>query len=131
MNRQPLRSVLYVDDDPDIREVVQMAFETLSDVLLRTVDGGEAALASLRGERPDMVLLDVMMPGLDGPATLQRMRAELGLGAIPVLFMTAKSLPHELEHLRRLGSVGIIGKPFDPMQLPRTVQTHWESLDEP
>lgn len=128
MNPRQLREVLYVDDDPDIRELVQMSLETISQIEVRTADTGEAALCAMRTHRPDIVLLDVMMPGLDGPATLQRMRQSDDLVSIPVLFMTAKSQPLDLERLCQLGAIGVIGKPFDPMRLADQLLAHWQGL---
>jgi len=123
----PLKSVLYVDDEPDIREVVEMALNLVLGIDVRTCGSGAEALALLPGFMPDLVLLDVMMPGLDGPATLTRIRSDAALSHIPVVFMTAKALPQEVDRFMSLGAVGVISKPFDPMQLAARVQKIWQS----
>lgn len=124
----PLRSVLYADDEPDIREIAQLALALDGTVEVRTCASGEAALAAALESRPDMVLLDVMMPGLDGPATLTRFRERAELAAIPVVFITAKTLPAELQRFRSLGAADVISKPFDPMRLLDQVRAIWERL---
>jgi CheY-like chemotaxis protein len=78
---------------------------------------------------PDLVLLDVMMPGTDGPTTLQRMRADPRFANIPVVFVTAKAMPAEVARFRELGAVAVIAKPFDPMQLGQQIATIWEGLE--
>jgi CheY-like chemotaxis protein/HPt (histidine-containing phosphotransfer) domain-containing protein len=121
---EPLR-ILYVDDDADVLEVVSATLTLTASVALRCVDSGERALAAMREELPDLVLLDVMMPGLDGPATFQRARQEFGERAPPVIFFTARAMPHELEEYRRLGVLGIIAKPFDPVLLWQQIVDTW------
>jgi two-component system, OmpR family, response regulator len=129
-----LKTVLYVDDEADIRQIAQIALELNGSIKVITAQSGEEALEVARKERPELVLLDVMMPGIDGPATLKRMRTDSALARIPVVFITAKALPHEVAGLRELGSVGVIAKPFDPMELENQVQAIWnglEALSEP
>ena len=123
-----LARVLYVDDEPDIREVVEIALGLMSGVAVRTCSSGTEALQQLIDFRPDLVLLDVMMPGLDGPATLERMRGDPRFCNIPVAFMTAKALPQEVDRFMSLGAVGVISKPFDPMQLAHRVKQLWHSV---
>jgi CheY-like chemotaxis protein len=125
-----LSSVLYVDDEPDIREVVELSLGLMPGVVVKTCGSGTEALRAMTDWRPDLVLLDVMMPGLDGPATLARMRDDPQLRDIPVVFMTAKALPDEVDRFMSLGAVGVISKPFDPMQLGRRVQQMWHSAVE-
>jgi two-component system OmpR family response regulator len=124
----PLKSVLYVDDEPDIREVVEMALNLVSGITVKTCGSGASALQLLPSFMPDLVLLDVMMPGLDGPATLARMRSDAVLSRIPVVFMTAKALPQEVDRFMSLGAVGVISKPFDPMHLAARVQEIWAKV---
>jgi CheY-like chemotaxis protein len=119
---------LYVDDEPDIRQVVQLALGLLSNVTTHTADGGEQAIEMARESRPDLVLLDVMMPGMDGPSTLMRLREDPQLKEIPVIFMTAKAMPREVARFRAMGAAGVIAKPFDPMQLGKQVMALWESI---
>jgi CheY-like chemotaxis protein len=125
MPSRALTSIFYVDDEPDIREIVEMALGLVSGLTVRTCPSGVRALQELPLLRPDLVLLDVMMPGLDGPATLAQMRSDETLRDIPVIFMTAKALPQEVERFLKLGAIGVISKPFDPLQLGRRVQELW------
>jgi len=92
MSRGPLRTVMYVDDEPDIREIVQLALGLVDDLKVEVCESGERALQRLPDITPDLVLLDVMMPGTDGPTTLQRMRADPRFVDIPVVFVTAKAI---------------------------------------
>jgi diguanylate cyclase (GGDEF)-like protein len=124
---KPLKSLLYVDDDSDIREIVQMSLSLDGDLKVHTSDGGERALLKMKVEKPDLVVLDVMMPGMDGPSLLRRMRSDPDLARIPVIFMTAKVSSGETGRLRGLSSIGIIAKPFDPMTLGKQVRALWEA----
>jgi two-component system OmpR family response regulator len=128
MDRTQLKTLLYVDDEPDIREIVEMALGLVDNLVIRTCASGEQALWIIPSLRPDLVLLDVMMPAMDGPTALSRMRANTALAAIPVVFVTAKAMPHEVAHFRKLGAAGVIAKPFDPMKLGREVVKIWEHI---
>jgi two-component system OmpR family response regulator len=112
-----IQSVLYVDDDRDICEVVKTTLCMMADLRVSTAASGERAIELALELAPDLVLMDIMMPGLDGPSTLKRMRGNAALAHIPVIFMTAKLLPAEVAHFLRLGAIGVIGKPFDPLTL--------------
>lgn len=127
MTARPLNSLMYVDDDADIREIVEMSLGLDGSIRVSCSAGGEPALASMRSERPDLVVLDVMMPGMDGPAMLERMRADPELRHIPVIFMTAKANPREVARFRNLSAIGVIAKPFDPMALGSQVRALWNS----
>ena len=105
--------LLLVDDEPDIRAIATMALERVGGWNVTAAGSAAEAEAAVRSQRPDVVLLDVMMPGVDGPATLARLRPLLGDG-IPVIFLTAKGDP---EPLLALGAAGVIAKPFDPLAL--------------
>jgi two-component system, OmpR family, response regulator len=107
---------------------VRVALELAGDLRVHTMDGGEQALQLARSLRPDLVLLDVMMPGLDGPGTLRRMRTDPATAAIPVVFMTAKAMPKEVALLREMGAAGVIAKPFDPMQLSTQLLRLWQDF---
>jgi len=123
----PLKTILDVDDDPDIREIVQMALGLDGQTNVLTSDGGERALLKMRVERPDLVVLDVMMPGMDGPSLLKRMRQEPDLAHTPVIFMTAKASAEETAKFREMSAIGVIAKPFDPMALAGQVKALWEA----
>jgi two-component system OmpR family response regulator len=115
----PLR-VLLVDDDPDIRLIGEMALARVGNFAGQlAASGPEALTAAAAG--PDVILLDVMMPGMDGTATLARLRADPALASIPVIFMTAKVQDSEVARYRELGAQGVIAKPFDPMTLHERV----------
>ncbi len=113
--RQP--HILLVDDEADIREVATLSLQTLGGWRVSSASGGAAAIALARAERPDVILLDVMMPALDGPATLARLRADAQTHTIPVIFLTAKAQHTEQRGLAQLEVSGLLTKPFDPMTL--------------
>lgn len=92
-------------------------------------NSGPDALRAANAWAPDVILLDVMMPGMDGPTTLARLRGLEATAATPAVFMTAKVQPHEVSHYRELGSLDVISKPFDPMTLSATVRGIWERRD--
>ncbi|WP_035714840.1 response regulator [Azorhizobium doebereinerae] len=115
-------SVLYVDDEPDIREIVALALSLDPDMTAETAPSGAAALERAKAGGLDLILLDVMMPEMDGPTTLGLLRADPRTRDIPVAFVTARTQQHEVEHFRALGAVGVVAKPFDAMTLAQTVR---------
>lgn len=116
-------TVLHVDDEDDIREVAAFALELDPGIRLTSAASGEAALSVLDGGlRPDVILLDVMMPHLDGPGTLGRLRERPEHEQTPVIFMTARAQSGEVDHYRALGALDVIIKPFDPMTLAGDVR---------
>jgi CheY-like chemotaxis protein len=121
--------VLHVDDEPDIREVVEMSLGLDPNIVMRSCSSGEAALAVAEDWTPDVILLDVMMPVMDGTASLASLRANPRTAAIPVVFMTARAQSRELDRLRLLGAVGVIPKPFDPMTLASSLRAYIEPPD--
>ena len=122
-----LERILYVEDEADIRTVAMMALEELGGFQVIECAEGNAALAAAPAARADLILLDVMMPGMDGLATLRALRDMPGTASTPVIFMTAKVQAAELAQCRALGALGIIAKPFDPMELPIEIRRIWES----
>ncbi|MGH2879774.1 MAG: response regulator [Solirubrobacteraceae bacterium] len=113
------RRLLLVEDEDAIRTVAQISLERVGDWKVIAAASGTAAVEVFADDGPfDAVLLDVMMPGLDGPGTLARLRMAKPAEHIPVVFMTAKTGASETERLRALGAAGVIAKPFDPMTLP-------------
>lgn len=111
-------NLLHVDDEADIREVAAFSLELDPDIALTSLSSGEEALERLNGGmRPDVILLDVMMPSLDGPGVLKRLRQIPELEHTPVIFMTARVQSSERDRYLELGAVGVITKPFDPMTL--------------
>jgi CheY-like chemotaxis protein len=115
-----MRRIVVAEDEDDIREIASLSLE-LRGWQVTAVDGGEACIAAVLADPPDAVLLDVMMPGLDGPATLAALRAEAAAHDVPIVFLTAKTQAREREHLLALGAVGVLAKPFDPLRLAHDV----------
>jgi two-component system, OmpR family, response regulator len=123
-----LRRILFVEDDPDIQTVAKMALEALGGFTVLACSSGTEALAEVDGFAPDLVLLDVMMPGMDGPTTLIALREMPVARAVPVIFMTAKVQAQEVSRYRALGAEDVIAKPFDPMALSDRVRAIWSGL---
>jgi len=117
----PTRRILIVDDEDDIREVAQVSLELLGHYEVLTASCGRDGVDSARTGRPDAILLDVMMPDLDGPATLAALRADPATRDIPVLFLTAKTSAAEQTRLAELSVAGVLTKPFDPLKLASEV----------
>ncbi len=118
--RAATRRVLVVDDEEDIREVAQLGLETFAGWEVRTAASGPQALREAAADPPDVVLLDVMMPELDGPSTLAALRAQPATRDVPVVFLTAKVQPGERRRLEELAA-GVVAKPFDPANLAAEV----------
>jgi CheY-like chemotaxis protein len=121
--------VLHVDDEPDIREVVELSLGLDPDLVVRSCASGEEALVVVEDWTPAIILLDVMMPVMDGAATLGRLQSNPRTAHIPVVFMTARAQSRELDLFRSLGVVGVIPKPFDPMALAVSLRAHIKAPD--
>jgi CheY-like chemotaxis protein len=130
MTNKSLNKILYVEDEPDIRTVACMALETIGGFTVLACTSGHEAIEAAPAFVPDLVLLDVMMPGIDGPATLEALRNLPVTAEVDMIFMTAKVQPHEVEHYRELGAVDVIAKPFDPMTLADQLQDIWNRQHE-
>ena len=129
MSEKKLVNILYVEDDVDIQAVAQIALEVVGGLSLTTCSSGAEALAAVNnGFVPDLLLLDVMMPNMDGPTTLAGLRNIAATTTTPVIFMTAKVQSTELDFYTSLGAIGVIAKPFDPMELSNQVRTLWEKV---
>jgi CheY-like chemotaxis protein len=115
--------ILYVDDEADIREVAQMALELDPGFEVRACASGAEALQVVGAWRPDLILLDVMMPGMDGPTVFAALAAREDTAAIPVVFITARTQVREVTGLQDLGARGVLAKPFDPMTLADQVRS--------
>ena len=127
---QTLSRITYVDDEADIRTVTKLVLERLGGFTVDACNGGQDALQRMGNFTPDLVLLDVMMPQMDGPQTLQAMRGNPALAKIPVLFVTARSQAHEIAAYKAMGVADVITKPFDPAALPQTLRSIWNDLQE-
>jgi CheY-like chemotaxis protein len=122
---QPLTRILYVEDEPDIRMVAQMALQAVGGFTVIACASGQEALDAAPGAAADLLLLDVMMPGMDGPSTLKALRALPATANTPVIFMTAKVQAAEVAVYKGLGALEVIPKPFDPMELSAQIQRIW------
>jgi CheY-like chemotaxis protein/HPt (histidine-containing phosphotransfer) domain-containing protein len=123
--------ILHVDDEPDIREVVELSLGLDPDFTVQGCGSGKEALVVAAEWQPDFILLDVMMPVMDGPATLIQLRANARTADIPVIFMTARAQAREVDRFRSLGAVGVIPKPFDPMTLAASVRSYVQPARDP
>ncbi|HUE91788.1 response regulator [Pseudomonas sp.] len=121
-----LKRILHVEDDPSIQAVAKVALEAVGGFSVLSCSSGQEALDQVQGFAPDFILLDVMMPDMDGPQTLAKLRELVDIGLIPVAFMTAKVQPSEIAHYRSLGATDVIIKPFNPMQLSTQIRAIWD-----
>ena len=120
-----LNRVLYVEDEADIRTIAEIALQEFGGLIVQTAGSGAEALAMAAADPPDVILLDVMMPGMSGPTTLERLRRDPATAGVPVIFMTAKVQAHEVAEYKTLGALDVIPKPFDPVTLADTVKDIW------
>jgi len=125
-----LKRILLVEDDPDIQEVTSLALTSLGGFAVKVCGSGPEAIAVAPRFRPHLILLDVMMPGMDGLTTLNALRANPDTAASPVVFLTAKVQPHEIEEYKRAGAVDILVKPFEPSRLPERLNDIWSRLHD-
>jgi CheY-like chemotaxis protein len=120
--------ILHVDDDPLMRDVVELALGFDAEFVVMSCAGGEEALAAVPGLQPDLIILDVLMPEMDGPAVLARLRENPDTAKIPVIFITGRAPANERERLMALGAAAVIAKPFYPVKLADTVRRHLQSI---
>jgi two-component system, OmpR family, response regulator len=123
-----LERILYVEDDSDIREVASMALEVVGGFEVKACSSGAEALRCVAQFAPQLIVLDVMMPEMDGPATLKALQADPGTTKIPVIFMTAKVQPGEIAEFLELGARDVVAKPFDPMTLSDLLRQIWTRI---
>lgn len=128
--KKELKKILYVEDEADIRLIVQIALEDIAGFTLKSCANGYEAIDAVKTFEPDLILLDVMMPGLDGPATLQELKKLPQLKNTPVLFMTARVQERELAQYKEIGVHDIISKPFEPLILAETLLRFWSKYNE-
>ncbi len=121
-----LTRILCVEDDPDIQAVVRLSLESLGSFTVHICGSGAEALRAALDFAPQLILLDVMMPDMDGPTTIQALRGIPGMAEIPFVFLTAKTQPADTDRYLGLGALGVIPKPFDPTQLPQIVLELWK-----
>jgi CheY-like chemotaxis protein len=124
--KRALSHVAYVDDDLDILDIAEIGLKTAGNLNAALIHGPALALEQLVRAAPDIILLDVMMPGTDGPTLLQAIHRDPLLAKTPVIFMTARVQPKEVAHYMALGAIGVISKPFDVMTLADDVRRIWD-----
>ncbi|NQV47866.1 MAG: response regulator [Rhodospirillaceae bacterium] len=124
----PLNKILHVEDEPDIQEVARLALESFGGFTVETCSNGQEALDRGPGFGPDLILMDVMMPGMDGPTAFEAMKKIPELKDVPVIFMTAKVMETEIARFREMGAADVIPKPFDPVTLADQIKAIWEKL---
>jgi CheY-like chemotaxis protein len=121
-----LARIMMVEDEPDIQAVARVALEAVGGFSVEMCSSGIEALQRVLEIDPDLILMDVMMPGMDGPSTLKKLRESPRTAGYPLIFMTAKVQAHEVSRYREIGALGVIAKPFDPMTLAASVKSLWE-----
>jgi two-component system, OmpR family, response regulator len=120
-----LSKILYAEDDPDIQEIGALALETLGGFTVKACDNGAEVLPAAIEFQPDMVILDIMMPGMDGVEALRVLRENDSFKDTPVIFMTAKVMKEEQQKYIEMGVLDIIAKPFDPISLCERIHEIW------
>ena len=127
MSQLTLKTIIYAEDESDIRDIAQIALEDIGAFEVTYCEHGRAVLEASNTLVPDLLLLDVMMPEMDGPGVLSELRKNPAFSQVPAIFMTAKIQSNELEAYKSLGVVDVIAKPFDPMTLSEKINTIWNT----
>ena len=128
MTDKTLNRICYVEDDLDIQRIVRLSLERVGKMTVEIVGDSTKAVETMVAFKPDLVMLDWMMPVMDGPAVFRAMRERAETKALPVVFITAKASRRELEELTALGAAGTISKPFSPKDLPDQLRAIWKAL---
>ena len=128
MPDRPLEKICYVEDDEDIQRIVRMSLERVGKMTVEIVTDPHAAIAAMTAFKPDLVMLDWMMPGMDGPTLYREMKKRPEVAGLPVVFITAKAAQRDLDELKTLGAAGTISKPFSPKDLPEQLRAIWKNL---
>lgn len=123
---QQLKKILFVDDDEDIHLIVKICLRDIPNAEVRTVFSGEEAIKVAMEFQPDLILLDIMMPNMDGISTLKALRLLPSLAKTPVIFLTAKAQKSEIDEYFKYGILDVIAKPFDPNFLAKSILSAWE-----
>lgn len=121
-----LKRISYTDDEPDIRAIAQIALEDIGGFEMQMCSGGQETVERVPVFQPDLILLDMMMPGMDGVQTFKALKAMPEIADIPIIFMTAKVQSHEVASYMELGAAGVIPKPFDAITLAQDLQEIWQ-----
>ena len=120
-----LHKIIIVEDEADIQKILQLGLEQIAGFCVEVCSSGHELLQKIDEFQPDLVLLDVMMEGMDGPSTLHKLR-EIG-NSTPCIFLTAKSEPDEIERFLNMGAIGVLNKPFDLAKLPEDIRRIWSA----
>jgi len=126
---ETLTKIMSIEDDLDIQAVTRLALEDIGGFTVEICSGGAEALERVLEFKPDVILLDAMMPGMDGPETLLALRKLPECKDTPVVFMTAKVMPGEIEKFKELSALDVIAKPFDPLTLSDSIREIWAQRD--
>lgn len=124
-----LQRIIHVDDDESIRAIAKIALERIGKFALLSCASGSEAVGKAVEFAPDMILLDVMMPGMDGPATLESLKKKMNLTEIAIVFMTAKVQTDQIEHYKSIGACNVVLKPFDAMSLSEQLEKYWKEFN--
>jgi CheY-like chemotaxis protein len=125
---RPLTKVCYVEDDEDIQRIVRMSLERIGKMTVSVVGDSTKAIDAIVAFKPDLVMLDWMMPAMDGPTLFKHMKNKPETSGLPVVFITAKAAQRDLDELASLGAAGTISKPFSPRDLPDQLRAIWAKL---
>jgi len=128
MPQRPLERICYVEDDEHAQHIVRLSLEKLGKMIVEIVSDPGVAIEAITRFKPDLVMLDWMMPGMNGPELFRKMKQEPELAALPIVFITAKTMPKELDELIALGATATISKPFSPKDLPDQLRAIWSRL---
>jgi two-component system, OmpR family, response regulator len=128
MPAQPLNRICYVEDDEDIQRIVRMSLEKVGKMTVEVIGDPMVAIERIMAFKPELVMLDWMMPGMDGPTLFRKMLDTPAVRDLPVVFITAKASQRELDELKTLGAAGTISKPFSPKDLPDQLRAIWHAL---
>jgi two-component system OmpR family response regulator len=128
MPERALNRICYVEDDEDIQRIVRMSLERIGKMTVEVVGDPTKAIDVINAFKPDLVMLDWMMPVMDGPTLFRQMKARPETSGLPVVFITAKAAQRDLDELMGLGAVGAISKPFSPKDLPEQLRAIWSKL---
>ena len=128
MPAQPLNRICYVEVDEDIQRIVRMSLERVGKMTVEVVSDPMVAIERMTAFKPDLVMLDWMMPGMDGPTLFRKMRETPATKNLPVVFITAKASQREQSELQAIGAAGTILKPFSPKDLPGQLRAIWDAL---
>jgi len=128
MPDRPLHRICYVEDDEDVQRIVRVSLERVGKMTVEVIGDPMVAIDRIVAFKPDLVMLDWMMPGMDGPTLFRALREKPETSRLPVVFITAKATQRELDELRSMGAAGTILKPFSPKDLPAQLRAIWDAL---